>query len=168
MKTCTVRNANTHTLLLYYHFCIQKTWRMWMINDKIIKFSFLFFFFLAAQKCSFPGAPAHSTVTFTDETLDNGAVAQYSCERGFELLGPSRRVCDHGAWVPEGVPFCGEYNIHVCVFILFWWISDTLLVVINKKCFHFRFKNLQMHFAIMLCIARRRSLSYININMIKK
>uniref|UniRef100_A0A336K7D3 CSON012523 protein n=1 Tax=Culicoides sonorensis TaxID=179676 RepID=A0A336K7D3_CULSO len=62
------------------------------------------------QKCSFPGAPAHSTVTFTDETLDNGAVAQYSCERGFELLGPSRRVCDHGSWVPEGVPFCELEN----------------------------------------------------------
>ncbi|KAG5683144.1 hypothetical protein PVAND_012442 [Polypedilum vanderplanki] len=59
-----------------------------------------------AQKCNFPGSPAHSTVTFSDETLNNGAVASYTCERGFELLGPSRRVCDHGSWTPEGIPFC--------------------------------------------------------------
>ncbi|XP_021694259.1 uncharacterized protein LOC5564206 isoform X3 [Aedes aegypti] len=56
--------------------------------------------------CSFPGAPAHSTVQFTDDALPNGAVASYSCERGFELLGPARRVCDNGQWVPEGIPFC--------------------------------------------------------------
>ncbi|XP_058445168.1 uncharacterized protein LOC131426449 isoform X2 [Malaya genurostris] len=56
--------------------------------------------------CKFPGAPAHSTVQFTDDALPNGAVASYSCERGFELLGPSRRVCDNGQWIPEGIPFC--------------------------------------------------------------
>lgn len=58
--------------------------------------------------CKFPGAPAHSTVQFTDESLPNGAVASYSCERGFELLGPARRVCDNGQWIPEGIPFCGK------------------------------------------------------------
>ncbi|XP_055605181.1 uncharacterized protein LOC129753378 isoform X2 [Uranotaenia lowii] len=61
---------------------------------------------IAPGSCRFPGAPAHSTVTFTDDTLGNGAVASYSCERGFELLGPSRRVCDNGQWMPEGIPFC--------------------------------------------------------------
>ncbi|XP_037028180.1 uncharacterized protein LOC119068621 isoform X3 [Bradysia coprophila] len=58
------------------------------------------------QSCSFPGSPAHSSVTFSDEALGNGAVASYSCERGFELLGPARRVCDSGVWIPEGIPFC--------------------------------------------------------------
>ncbi|XP_055712742.1 uncharacterized protein LOC129807475 [Phlebotomus papatasi] len=58
------------------------------------------------QSCSFPGSPAHSHVTFSDESLSNGCVASYSCERGFELLGPARRVCDNGNWVPEGIPFC--------------------------------------------------------------
>lgn len=62
------------------------------------------------SSCSFPGAPAHSTVQFTDDSLASGTVASYSCERGFELLGPARRVCDSGQWVPEGIPFCGKYR----------------------------------------------------------
>ncbi|XP_011293052.1 uncharacterized protein LOC101893869 isoform X1 [Musca domestica] len=56
--------------------------------------------------CSFPGSPAHSTVVFTNANLTDGTVASYSCERGFELLGPARRVCDKGVWLPEGIPFC--------------------------------------------------------------
>jgi hypothetical protein len=60
--------------------------------------------------CNFPGAPAHSTIQFTDDGLEHGTVASYSCERGFELLGPQRRVCDNGQWLPEGIPFCGEYS----------------------------------------------------------
>lgn len=58
--------------------------------------------------CSFPGSPAHSSVVFSNANLTQGTVASYSCERGFELLGPARRVCDKGQWVPEGIPFCGE------------------------------------------------------------
>ncbi|XP_055618172.1 uncharacterized protein LOC129763293 isoform X2 [Toxorhynchites rutilus septentrionalis] len=60
----------------------------------------------AGASCRFPGAPAHSTVQFTDDNLSDGTVASYSCERGFELLGPSRRVCNNGQWIPEGIPFC--------------------------------------------------------------
>ncbi|XP_011631815.1 uncharacterized protein LOC105423669 [Pogonomyrmex barbatus] len=73
--------------------------------------------------CGYPGAPAHSSVRFTgrgiddvideedallkDTTLPEGTVATYSCERGFELLGPARRECQaEGMWAPEGVPFC--------------------------------------------------------------
>ncbi|XP_049819681.1 sushi, von Willebrand factor type A, EGF and pentraxin domain-containing protein 1 isoform X2 [Aethina tumida] len=56
--------------------------------------------------CRFPGAPAHSSVVFSDENLGPGSVATYTCERGFELLGPSRRVCEGGQWLPEGIPFC--------------------------------------------------------------
>ncbi|KAL1117245.1 hypothetical protein AAG570_004571 [Ranatra chinensis] len=64
---------------------------------------------LCVAGCSFPGAPAHSTVRFSDENLTVGSVATYSCERGFELLGPSRRICTSpGVWHPEGIPFCGE------------------------------------------------------------
>ncbi|XP_037937179.1 uncharacterized protein LOC119670829 isoform X2 [Teleopsis dalmanni] len=58
------------------------------------------------QSCSFPGSPAHSTVVFSNANLTQSTVASYSCERGFELLGPARRVCDKGNWVPEGIPFC--------------------------------------------------------------
>nr|XP_012232522.1 PREDICTED: uncharacterized protein LOC105678072 isoform X2 [Linepithema humile] len=73
--------------------------------------------------CGYPGAPAHSSVRFTgtdiddvideedallkDTALPEGTVATYSCERGFELLGPTRRECQaDGTWTPEGVPFC--------------------------------------------------------------
>ncbi|XP_076248617.1 uncharacterized protein LOC143188304 [Calliopsis andreniformis] len=73
--------------------------------------------------CGYPGAPAHSSVRFTgtgaedvideedallkDTVLPEGTVATYSCERGFELLGPARRQCQaDGFWTPEGVPFC--------------------------------------------------------------
>ncbi|XP_019766261.2 uncharacterized protein LOC109541757 [Dendroctonus ponderosae] len=59
-----------------------------------------------AGGCKFPGSPAHSSVEFSDETLGPATIATYSCERGFELLGPSRRVCENGAWLPEGIPFC--------------------------------------------------------------
>ncbi|CAH1396002.1 unnamed protein product [Nezara viridula] len=61
------------------------------------------------MRCRFPGAPAHSAVDFTNSSLVPGTVASYSCERGFELLGPSRRVCSpSGLWTPEGIPFCAK------------------------------------------------------------
>lgn len=72
------------------------------------------FIFLSdvSQVCRFPGSPAHSSVFFSNETFIVGTVATYNCERGFELLGPSRRVCDKsGQWLPEGVPFCGKFNV---------------------------------------------------------
>ena len=75
--------------------------------------------------CGYPGAPAHSTVRFTEPGVDDvlveeealpkdtyypmDTVAIYSCERGFELLGPARRQCQaEGTWLPDGVPFCGN------------------------------------------------------------
>ncbi|XP_015607067.1 uncharacterized protein LOC107273415 [Cephus cinctus] len=76
-----------------------------------------------ATRCGYPGAPAHSIVRFTipgmediideeeallkDPSFPEGAVATYYCDRGFELLGPARRQCQHdGSWTPEGIPFC--------------------------------------------------------------
>jgi len=57
--------------------------------------------------CGFPGAPAHSTVEFSTQSVGPGTVARYSCDRGFELLGPARRICNsNGTWVPQGIPFC--------------------------------------------------------------
>ena len=59
--------------------------------------------------CGFPGAPAHSTVEFSTQSVGPGTVARYSCDRGFELLGPARRICNsNGTWVPQGIPFCGK------------------------------------------------------------
>ena len=62
------------------------------------------------SNCGFPGAPAHSTVSFSpSDVVREGTVATYGCDRGFELLGPARRVCgNNGTWGPQGIPFCGE------------------------------------------------------------
>ncbi|CAL4163422.1 unnamed protein product, partial [Meganyctiphanes norvegica] len=61
---------------------------------------------LAAQECGFPGSPSHSTVNLSDDG-NMGSIATYSCERGFELLGPARRECGaNGTWTPPGIPFC--------------------------------------------------------------
>ncbi|XP_036138275.1 uncharacterized protein LOC105839437 isoform X2 [Monomorium pharaonis] len=80
----------------------------------------------AGTGCGYPGAPAHSSVRFAirnidhiideedallnDTTLPEGTVATYSCERGFELLGPGQKTCkldgDTYMWDPDGVPFC--------------------------------------------------------------
>jgi len=61
------------------------------------------------RSCGYPGAPAHSKLSFTGEKLSPGVVATYNCDRGFELLGPVRRVCtEEGTWTPEGIPFCGK------------------------------------------------------------
>lgn len=67
----------------------------------------------AGRTCSFPGSPAHGSVTFSDEAMGEGTVASYTCERGFELLGPYRRVCDNNNWVPEGIPFCGKWMLPI-------------------------------------------------------
>lgn len=57
--------------------------------------------------CGFPGAPAHSTVSFSDNRLATRTVATYTCDRGFELLGPARKICgENGTWTPAGIPFC--------------------------------------------------------------
>ncbi|KAG1668917.1 hypothetical protein GQR58_017694 [Nymphon striatum] len=57
--------------------------------------------------CGYPGAPSHATVTFSSEDITTGTVATHSCERGFELLGPARRICsENGTWIPHGIPFC--------------------------------------------------------------
>lgn len=86
--------------------------------------------------CGFPGAPAHSTVTFSpsDDNAREGTIAEYSCDRwavtmimmsdkpssfsrGFELLGPARRVCgSNGTWSPQGIPFCGQFFYHNCCY----------------------------------------------------
>jgi len=61
-----------------------------------------------SSDCGFPGAPAHSTVKFSpSDEVREGTIAEYSCDRGFELLGPARRVCaNNGTWSPQGIPFC--------------------------------------------------------------
>jgi len=75
-----------------------------------------------SSSCGFPGAPAHSSVRFVGEVTERrqgaedrlegeavseGTIAEYSCDRGFELLGPARRVCGgNGTWSPQGIPFC--------------------------------------------------------------
>jgi len=76
--------------------------------------------------CGYPGSPPHAIVSFTSDSIKAGTVATYTCDNGYELLGPPRRTClENGTWVPQGVPFCGElslfrfyasgYSVCVCV-----------------------------------------------------
>ncbi|XP_046451387.1 uncharacterized protein LOC124199567 isoform X1 [Daphnia pulex] len=74
-------------------------------------FSFLFLSTLmlihSVTSCGYPGSPSHAVVTFTPDNIRPGTVATYECEPGFELLGPSRRLCStNGTWTPAGIPFC--------------------------------------------------------------
>jgi hypothetical protein len=75
----------------------------------IFKFSCFFLLLFAVTSCGYPGSPSHAVVTFTPDNIRPGTVATYECEPGFELLGPSRRLCStNGTWTPAGIPFCGE------------------------------------------------------------
>ena len=87
----------------------------YLVREKI--FSVLIFVCVAghvSSLCGYPGAPAHSSVQFSagaadSSALEAGTIAEYNCDRGFELLGPARRVCgDNGTWAPQGIPFCGQ------------------------------------------------------------
>lgn len=81
---------------------------------------FIFYFSIAQStnsgssvQCNYPGSPAHASVAFTNDKMLSGTVATYTCDNGYELLGPSRRVCQaNGTWTPMGIPFCGM--LHFC------------------------------------------------------
>ncbi|GAB6022228.1 Lectin C-type domain [Chamberlinius hualienensis] len=63
--------------------------------------------FWAVDSCGYPGAPAHSLVSFSNDVIGPKTVATYECESGFELLGPIRRTCQaNGTWTPQVIPFC--------------------------------------------------------------
>lgn len=61
------------------------------------------------ELCGYPGSPGHASVAFSSETIEAGTVATYTCDNGYELLGPPRRTCtENGTWIPQGIPFCGK------------------------------------------------------------
>lgn len=63
----------------------------------------------SVSTCGYPGSPGHASVAFTSETIEAGTIATYTCDNGYELLGPPRRTCtENGTWVPQGIPFCGK------------------------------------------------------------
>ena len=67
-----------------------------------------------AGTCGYPGSPAHGIVTFkplvSSHQVSPGTVASYTCDNGYELLGPQHRVCNqNGTWTPLGIPFCGKF-----------------------------------------------------------
>ena len=87
----------------------QKTLRKYyLVNICEIQYSY----HEIGNGCGFPGSPAHSTVHLDEEsTYSPGAIATYTCDQGFELLGPSAKVCSkNGTWTPPGIPFCGNIS----------------------------------------------------------
>ncbi|GBM26179.1 Sushi, von Willebrand factor type A, EGF and pentraxin domain-containing protein 1 [Araneus ventricosus] len=66
-----------------------------------------FVLFATVNACGYPGSPAHASVSFSTEVIGPATVATYTCDSGFEILGPARRVCTaNGTWTPQGIPFC--------------------------------------------------------------
>lgn len=64
----------------------------------------------AAPTCGYPGSPAHASVTFNTSQVVVGTASSYTCDNGYELLGPPRRLCQaNGTWSPIGIPFCGKW-----------------------------------------------------------
>ena len=112
-------NVKLWYLMWALHINYRLTCRMIQMKQK--EYYIWFFYFSVLSDCGFPGAPAHSSVKFAPEVspggeVEEGTIAEYSCDRGFELLGPARRVCTNNAtWSPQGIPFCGEYI--VCSFL---------------------------------------------------
>ncbi|XP_035216887.1 uncharacterized protein LOC118190306 [Stegodyphus dumicola] len=57
--------------------------------------------------CGLPGSTFRSTVTFNTESIRRGTIATYTCETGFRLIGPWRRLClGNGTWTPKELPIC--------------------------------------------------------------
>jgi len=93
-------------------------------ESKCTDFSFSFL----VSSCGYPGSPSHAVVTFTPENVRPGTVASYECEPGFELLGPSRRLCSsNGTWTPAGIPFCGKIKILYSLFFFYLITTDLSL-----------------------------------------
>lgn len=73
----------------------------------------LYLFITCVSACGYPGSPAHANIKFNPDNRENsgtyqaGTIALYTCDNGYDLLGPSRRTCyNNGTWLPPGVPFC--------------------------------------------------------------
>jgi hypothetical protein len=62
-----------------------------------------------AKSCPHPAIPLYSQVTLSDEqNLNPGSTATYKCDDGYELFGPSIRICSNeGKWSGE-LPYCGK------------------------------------------------------------
>ena len=49
-----------------------------------------------------------------NDTIEADAVAVYECNQGYQLLGPSKKVCqEDGKWMPEDDIFCYKENLVV-------------------------------------------------------
>ncbi|KAG8188357.1 hypothetical protein JTE90_022557 [Oedothorax gibbosus] len=73
----------------------------------LLKFVSVLLLSTTVSACGYPGSPAHASIAFSTEVIEPGTTATYTCDPGFELLGPGRRVCTaNGTWVPQGIPFC--------------------------------------------------------------
>lgn len=78
-----------------------------------------------SNACGYPGSPAHASVILSTEKIAPGTIATYTCDNGYELLGPPRRACNtNGTWTPAGIPFCGKcrrnlFDIYILCIPLF-------------------------------------------------
>ncbi|CAG2112479.1 unnamed protein product [Medioppia subpectinata] len=58
-----------------------------------IFYAILFIFIVedisSVNSCGYPGSPAHASISLTTDSIRNGTIATYTCDNGYELLGPA-------------------------------------------------------------------------------
>ena len=59
------------------------------------------------QKCNPPNEPVNGRVYPEMAEYDSGAIVQYTCNKGFTLIGSPNATCNSaGRWMPNLTPTC--------------------------------------------------------------
>ena len=80
------------------------------------------------DSCGYPSSPSHASISFSTDSIRNGTVITYTCDIGYELLGPSRRTCNGIKWQPSPMPFCGE-SLVLSSFLFFTTELSDLVII---------------------------------------
>ena len=76
----------------------------------------IYFIFVDTSICSVPGeAPENGSVVLQGHgngTIPAGSKAEYTCNDGYTLIGPSVKVCtERGNWEPYHRVFCAHTEV---------------------------------------------------------
>lgn len=131
-------------IMLYFDNYITYCFLLMLYFDNYITYCFIFMFYLAIH-CETPSSIANGI--FTTSSLTNstvfGTVVEYTCNKGYKILGPNEITC-----LPNG-----QYNRvpPVCQGNLSQYIYDlTTLVTFESICL-FRRCNNSRHYASYYC-----------------
>ena len=72
--------------------------------------------FIPLVRCPDLPAPRDGSVDLSGNEV--GATATYSCDAGFQLVGPKERICgENGSWSPNLEPKCREIDRGELIFM---------------------------------------------------